>query len=345
MENNLKNRYIYAVTRHLPTKMQADVEKELDSLISEMTDERRGNNAVPSEQDLKDVLAELGSPQELALKYGGNERKALISGVYFLMYKRVLLTVLPVIAAVLAILTTIGFFIGDEPSLSIIIIGIVNVAYLSHAVQIFTVTIGGVVQAFAVITVVFAVLDYRKVEIQGNEFFDLPEIPAAKMKISPFEPIFWIAFSIITTILLLGFPQIMGAYFDGGWVTVFNIDVVRGLWFPILVWTLLEIIAEAVKLVEGQYNMRVLAVIVVSCILQMVCIVAVFGNNDLINLELINHIEDFGTGVQALGGLFNNLFTRPNLIVMVIILCILIWEIIEVAVKTFQANGHKRISY
>ena len=338
MENNLKNRYIYAVTRHLPTKMQSDVEKELDSLISEMMDERRGNNASPSEQDLKDVLAELGSPQELALKYGGNERKALISGVYFLMYKRVLLTVLPIIAAVLAILTTIGFFIGDEPSLSVIIIGIVNVSYLSHAIQIFTVTIGGVVQAFAVITVVFAVLDYRKIEMQGNEFFDLPEIPEAKMRISPFEPIFWIAFSIVTTILLLGFPQIMGARLDGSWVTVFNIEVVRRLWLPILVWTLLEIIAEVVKLVEGQYNMRVVAVTVVSCVLQMICIFAVFGNNDIVNLELITHIESFGIGIQAIGGQFNNLLTQPNLIVMVVILGILIWEIVDVVVKTFQAK-------
>ncbi|MCL2379108.1 MAG: hypothetical protein FWC77_08285 [Defluviitaleaceae bacterium] len=338
MENNLKNRYIYAVTRHLPTKMQYDVERELDSLISEMLDERRGNNPASSQQDLKDVLAELGSPEELALKYGGNERKALISGVYFLMYKRVLITVLPIIAAVLAALTTIGFFVGDEPSLSIIIIGIVNVTYLSHAMQIFTVTIGGVVQAFAVITVVFAVLDYRKVEMQGGEFFDLPEIPIAKMKISPVEPVFWIAFSIVTTILLLGFPQVMGARFDGSWVTVFNIEVVRGLWLPILVWTLLEIIAEAVKLVEGQYNMRVAAVTVVACVLQIVCVVAVFGNSNIINPEVISRMESFGINVLNIGGQFNNLFIRPNLAIVVLIICILLWEIVEVVVKTFQAK-------
>jgi len=338
MENNLKNRYIYAVTRHLPVKMQADVEKELDSLISEMLDERRGNNAVASEQDLKNVLAELGSPEELALKYGGNERRALISGVYFLMYKRVLLTVLPIIAAVLAILTTMGFFIGDESSLSIIIIGIVNVAYLSYAMQILTVTIGGVVQAFAVITVVFAVLDYRKVEMQGNEFFDLPEIPEAKMKISPFEPILWIAFSIVTTILLLGFPQIMGAYLDGRWITVFNIEVVRGLWLPILVWTLLEIIAEAVKLVEGQYNMRVVAVTVAACILQIVCVFAVFGNSDIINSEIISLVEHWGINVLAIGEQFSNLFMRPNMAIVVIVIGILVWEIIDVVIKAFQAK-------
>ena len=337
MENNLKRRYIYAVTRHLPVKMQADVEKELDSLISDMLDERRGNNAT-GEQDLKDVLAELGSPEELALKYGGNERRAFISGVYFLMYKRVLLTVLPIIAAVLAILTTIGFFIGDEPSLSVIVIGMVNVAYLSHAIQILTVTIGGVVQAFAVITIVFAVLDYRKVKIQGNEFFDLPAVPEAKMKISPLEPICWIAFAIATTILLLGFPQVIAGNFGSGWVTVFNIEVLRGLWLPILAWTLLEIVAEAVKLVEGQYNMRVAVITVVACVLQIACAVVVFGNRNIINPEFIGSVENFGANVLAVGGQFNHLLTRPNLIAVAVITVLLVWEMVEVVVKTFQAK-------
>ena len=337
MENNLKRRYIYAVTRHLPVKMQADVEKELDSLISDMLDERRGNNAA-DEQDLKDVLAELGSPEELALKYGGNERRAFISGVYFLMYKRVLLTVLPIIAAVLAVLTTLGFIIGDEPSLSVIVIGMVNVAYLSHAIQILTVTIGGVVQAFAVITIVFAVLDYRKVKIQGNEFFDLPAVPEAKMKISPLEPICWIAFAIATTILLLGFPQVIAGNFGSGWVTVFNIEVLRGLWLPILAWTLLEIVAEAVKLVEGQYNMRMAAVSIVASVLQMVCVVIVFGNSDIMNPEILNHIGNFGITILNLGGQFNNLLMRPNMIIMAVIIVILIWEIVEIAVKTLQAK-------
>ena len=339
MENNLKSRYIYAVTRHLPIKIQADVEKELDSLISEMLDGRRGNNPIPSEQDLKDVLAELGPPEELALKYGGNERRALISGVYFLIYKRVLLIVLPIVAAVLAVLTTVGFFIGDEFSL-ILFTGIVNITVVTHALQIVTVTIGGVVQAFAIITVIFAVLDYRKVDIQDLDFYDLPEIPEAKMKISPIEPIFWIAFSIATTILLLGFPQVISAHFGGGWVTVFNVEIIRGLWLPILAWTLLEIIAEVVKLVEGQYNVRVAAATVVSCVLQMLCVVAVFGNNNIINPEFTSHIQRFGANIHASGGMFNNLLTRPNLWVMVLILVILVWEIVEVVVKTLQAKRY-----
>jgi len=340
MENNLKNRYIYAVVRHLPLRMQADVEQELDSIISEMLDERRGNSNAPSEQDLKDVLAELGAPEELALKYGGNERKALISGVYFLMYKRVLAIVLPIVASVLAVLTTIQFFVGDEPSLSIIVIGFASVNYLSHAIQIFTVMAGGVVQAFAAITVIFAVLDYKKVNINAGEFFDLPEIPEASMKISPFEPIFWIAFSIVSTVAFLGFPHVIAGYFDGGWVTVLNVDVIRGLWLPVLIWMIIEIVAEAIKLVEGQYNMRLLAVTVVTSILQMVCAIIVFGNSNIMNPEFVTRAENWSAGILAGSGWFSVPISRPNLVVLVVIFGILVWEVAEVAYKVFQAKRY-----
>jgi len=337
MENSLKNRYIYAVVRHLPMRMQKDVEMELDAIISEMLDERKGNSNTSTEQDLKDVLAELGKPEELALKYGGNERKALISGVYFLMYKRVLLIVLPIVASVLAVLTTIGFFIGDGPTISIILPGFVSVNYLSHVVQIFSVTIGGVVQAFAGITIIFAILDYKKVSIQVGDFFDLPEIPEARMKISPYEPIIWMAFSIVTTIVFLGFPHLVAGHFGGGWVTVFNVEVVRGLWLPVLLWMLVEIVAEAIKLVEGQYTMRLVAMTVVTSLLQMVCAIIVFGNRNIINSEFVSSIENLGSSFGD-GGWFITNIARPNLVILVVIFGILVWEVVEVAVMAVQAR-------
>ena len=64
----------------------------------------------------------------------------------------------------------------------------------------------------------------------------------------------------------------------------------------------------------------------------------VFDNSDILNPEILTHIESFGTGIQAIGGAFNNLLTQPNLIVMIVILIVLIWEIVEVVIKTFQAK-------
>ena len=78
MNNDLIQRYIYAVVRYLPLKSHVEVEKELESLISEMLEERCGDIA-PTEKDVRIVLLELGSPEELAEKYGGDESRSLIS--------------------------------------------------------------------------------------------------------------------------------------------------------------------------------------------------------------------------------------------------------------------------
>jgi len=333
MENNLKDRYIYAVTRHLPTKIQSDVEQELDSLISEMADERRGNNAIPNEQDIKDVLAELGKPEELALKYYGSEQKSLISGVHFLMYKRVLSTVLPIIAAVLAVLTTMGLFINDETLRISLNIGNAN---MSRLVQVITTTIGGIIQAFAVITIIFAILEYLKVDFKDSDY--LPEIPEAKLKVSPWNPIVGIAFSISTTVLFLGFPQVIGmisASTDFNWIQVFDTGVIRSMWLPIILWTVLEIGAEIVKLVEGQYTIRLAAVTIVANIIGVLCAITVFGNNEILNPEFLNSVgRSHYINFEAVGWIFNNM----NLILMIVVLFVLLFETLDVVVKAFQSK-------
>ena len=69
----LTGRYIYAVTRRLPKKQRGDVAKELESIISDMLEERCGP-ITPTEHDLRVVLTELGTPSELARKYGLSDR-------------------------------------------------------------------------------------------------------------------------------------------------------------------------------------------------------------------------------------------------------------------------------
>jgi len=337
MENNLKNRYIYAVIRHLPLKMQADVEKELDSLVSEMVEERRGNKA-PNEQDVKDVLNELGAPEELALKYYGSERNALISGTYFLIYKRVLRIVLPIVAAVLAILTTVTFLFGGEAALGISVnIGNVGMSYIAELIG---TTIGGVIQAFAVITIVFAVLDYMKVNLKDieQELFDLPEIPEAKMQISPYGPIWGIVLSVSLTALLLGFPQVISWRSEFEWIPIFDTQIIRGLWFPILFWMVIEIIAEIVKLVEGHYTMRLATITVITSIIQVVCAIAVFGSSEILNPEFISFMENNNMGFEGFEWAFNNIIMLPNTMFLAVTLIVLFFETLDVVVKAFQSR-------
>jgi len=327
MENNLKNRYIYAVVRHLPIKMQEDVRQELDSLISEMADAQR---------DIKDVIAELGSPEELALKYYGSERKALISGVYFLMYKRVLAIVLPIAAIVISVLASLGLVVGGDNSLNIIIFGVPVVGHSVQVIlQVIAVTLGGMIQAFAVITIVFAVLDYMNVRLNNDGIDDLPEIPDAKTKIEPFWPIFGIAWSIGLAVLFLGFPEVIRANFNFEWVAVFDVQVIRGLWFPILLWTVIEIGLEIFKLVEGRYTMRLAVVTVAASVVMAICAVAVFGNaRELISPEFITAIQRFVADFGFDGEIDGRVFFSP----LAVILVVMIFEAAEVVYYVFKAK-------
>lgn len=64
MKNDLIERYIYAVTKRLPQKVQKDISDELRTLIDDMLAERCGE-LVPEEKDIRVVLTELGTPEEL----------------------------------------------------------------------------------------------------------------------------------------------------------------------------------------------------------------------------------------------------------------------------------------
>lgn len=76
-KNDLIERYIYAVTKHMKTAMQKDVAKELETIIQDMLEERC-EDVIPTEHDVKVILTELGTPAELASKYKGETQDCLI---------------------------------------------------------------------------------------------------------------------------------------------------------------------------------------------------------------------------------------------------------------------------
>jgi len=72
MSNELIDRYVYAVVRHLPSRIKNDVSRELDALISDMLTDRCGDIA-PADKDIRVVLTELGAPNESSSLYSGHK--------------------------------------------------------------------------------------------------------------------------------------------------------------------------------------------------------------------------------------------------------------------------------
>ena len=83
VKNDLIDRYIYAVTKHMKSAMKKDVAAELETIIQDMLEERC-EDVTPTERDIKVVLTELGTPNELASKYKGETQDCLTAVLQFI---------------------------------------------------------------------------------------------------------------------------------------------------------------------------------------------------------------------------------------------------------------------
>lgn len=89
VKNDLIERYIYAVTKHMKADLKKDVSAELETIIQDMLEERCGD-VMPTEHDIRVVLTELGTPAELASKYKSETQDCLIGQPYYNLYVYVL---------------------------------------------------------------------------------------------------------------------------------------------------------------------------------------------------------------------------------------------------------------
>ncbi len=325
--NELIERYIYAVTRHLPQKQRTDVEQELESLISDMLDARCGA-ITPEEKDVRVVLTELGSPWELAAKYAGEEKKALISGEYFLIYKRVLKIVLPIAAAAVAFAGILNVFSGAALE------GGALQAAITMMAQSIGGAFGGLLQAFAIITFIFAVLERKKVKFNEGDFISsLPQVPKTNARIKPGEPISGMVMCVVMTLVFIGFPQIIGGSVNGsGWFPLFDTQAVRSVWFLFVLWAVLGIGKEIVRLIEGCYTRRVLIVTVAADLLTLGCAAGIFLQSRLIN-------PDFGSRLIFLAfeePALKNIFAHFNLFIFGAVVFALAIDIVTTTVKTLK---------
>ena len=329
MTPELIERYIYAVTRRLPMKLRGDVEKELASLVSDMLEARCGA-VTPEDKDVRIVLTELGPPGVLAAKYSGDEGRALIGGEYFLIYKLVLKIVLPIAAAGIAFASILALLLDGGPETR-------SLADIATAVlKPIAGAFGGVIQAFAMITFIFAIFEWKKVKFNGGDFIDaLPLVPKTNERIKPWEPIAGMVWCVIAAVVFLGFPQVagIGLFPAGGesWVPLFDVAAIRSLWLPVALWAVLGIAKEIVKLIEGRYTRRLAIVTAAADIGIGVSAAVMFSQGRIMNPAF----------TQAIAAMFDvplitGVFTHFNRFFLGIVLFALALEMVTVTWKAWK---------
>lgn len=338
MTNDLIERYIYAATKRLPSKMRADVSNELRTIIDDMLTERCGN-VTPTEKDIKIVLTELGTPQELYEQYNPDSDKCLIGSPYYSTYKYILKIVLIcagagiTIAAVISSLMS-GFNTSEAMSVTRFI-----VFFRDLFVKLFTTVPSALVWAFAFVTILFAVFYHKNVKIDNTGNLDsLPPVPLKKEKISKVEPIVGIAISIAFLSVFLICPQIFGVCFTdtNEWIPIFDINTVHSTWYLIVLFGIFGIIREVVKLIEGRRNKKVMITTIVTNSLTAIFTVIWLCRDNLISREFINSITEIFSNDDTV---IINLFSNFQLIFMGCILLALAIDTIDTVVKTLKTKA------
>lgn len=243
--NDLMERYIYAVVRKLPAKIREDVSKELKTLIEDMLEERCGDIA-PNEHDLKVVIAELGTPSELAQKYRPDGAKsALISEPYYSRY----LFVLKIAAIVILAALTIGYGIKAWRD---------NEAYKTfpwfamYFWNWFTACISTGISVVGIVTVIFSVLEYKNVSFEGDVVSDLPAVPKKYKESSKASAIIGIGVSVFFTAALLLYPEMFGFISADGsrLLPIFDAEYIRSMTPLICAFGILGIANSVFMLLE-----------------------------------------------------------------------------------------------
>lgn len=323
MKNDLVSRYIYAVTKNLPRKTKKDIEIELETLIDDMLDERC-KEIIPTDRDIRVVLAELGTPTELFEKYSPDGNKCLIGPPYFTKYKFVLKLVS--IAIVLGV--GIAGFIGLCKEAELI--------WYMGVCAWFGMIMSGLIGGFTIVTGIFAFFQWKGISLEDfDDLNKLPQAPKDSEEIKVWEPIVGIVFSVIFSAIFLFVPQIIGVVFsDGGQIIpVFNIEILHNYWYVIIGLTILGIIGESYKIYEGRYTIRLGIVTGITNLLSLILAFMLLFRTEILNPAMLMQLESVFSGEDAFIGV---LLGKINIIMLGVIAFTFILDTIVTGFKAVK---------
>lgn len=271
---DLKEKYIYAVVSKLPKEQREEIAEEVRMLIDDMM----GDN---DEKRLEDVLLELGDPSKLADKYREHSRY-LIGPKYYNNY----IYTLKIVIFTVIVCTSISAFIG-----------ILDDNYINFLTNYISNTLSACIYAFTLVTVIFVLLEYKGVELGNKEWSlkDLPPVPHKKAIISRKGTIIGIIFT--TAILVILYLELFGIFIpkeNDGFVLIpiFNYENLYNFKIVIVVFFLLALLKEVLKLIYGKWNLQLAILISIITIINAFMFVIVLSNNDVWNLNLTSDIAN-----------------------------------------------------
>lgn len=287
--------YIYEVTRRLPEKNREDIALELQSTIEDMLP------AEPTEDEVKQVLVQLGNPSVMASGYLDRPLH-LIGPKYFDVYVSVLKIVLP-IAMIIAFISLFGETIAtmsSEKALSTIILTILGQGIwqlLSTAMQAaFWITL-----VFAVIERTEKVSDQIPVTMNFKKWTpeDLKNVSTIPQNVRikkrhVFASLLWTA---VWATVYFNASKLVGIYENhpDGKILVtptFNQEVLLSFWLLIVLVITLEVALAIFKGMERRWTHKVAIANTVVQVVSLVVFIIIFSNQQVWNDSFSNYVNN-----------------------------------------------------
>lgn len=312
--NDLIERYIYAVTKKMSSKIRNDVADELKTLIYDTIEERYNDKEITL-KDAKIVLMELGSPNQLYEKYDNSSDKCLIGQPYYNYYKDILKIVLT--CAIFGIVLSYIINIENQ-SISKFISDIIFAAILS----------------FSFVTLIFIFMYKFNIDFLNNDidFDKLPKLPNNNIKTNKYFSLLSILFAVIFLSLFILSPSIFSFNIDGKFINLFNTDIIKSSYLFAIFFIVLLIFREIIKIVDNSYNIRNTILFIAINIFSAVISFIWFFNYNLINEVFINSLIK-----NASNNLILSIFSNFQMFCFFMILLALVLDSIDKILK-FKRN-------
>lgn len=213
---NLLDRYVAEVGKHLPHNQRADIGKEIRSTLEDMLEERN-QTSLKDEAAVIALLKEYGAPRKVAESYTGP--RYLISPHLYPAFE----LIVKIVMASLLGAGLLGYGISAATTKSF-----AGTEFFSFLGQFWMGLLGGMLNAFGVIVIVFMVIEHvmpiKKIEKEIEEEWnpaDLAKEPDPdEVKMS--EAISAVIFTVIGLAILNLYPNAVGIFFNtnGTWTFI-----------------------------------------------------------------------------------------------------------------------------
>lgn len=336
----LINRYVKEVGKNLPIlKGREDIEKELQSTLEDMLEERAEKAGRPADETMEiELLKEYGSPQKVAMTY--NPHPYLIGPRMFPFFLFVLKIVVPIVVIVLLVLTGIRA-VTDTPFMGADFVKIVGNG-LSGIVSAAITAAGYVIVIFAILERVLpdSQIDDLKTDTDWNPASLTKENDPDEVKRG--DLIAEIAFTFVGLAILNLYPEILGmSFFSDG--DFFFIPMFSDIFLKFVPWInaifLVEIVLDIYLLRKAIWTVGTRIVNIILSVASLALAIVFIRTTDLIGFTTESFVNSPFTPEQA-----ERFLTIANIgftIAMIVVIVIVSIELIKAVIGLVRSLNRK----